>query len=252
MFEHRGVTAALHPTEPQADPRTEIDRLRERMRRMEDGLARPELDALPGLSQVIRLRVGGSYQVDSASLALALMAGPSRGGAWCAAVGLSDFGAEAAAELGVVLERTILVPEPGEAWLEATAALVDVASLVLVRPPARVSEAVAAKLSARLRKRSAVLVSIGPWPRAEASVSLAEPRWTGAGRGEGHLRSRRVVLEVRRGSAPPRRTALWFPEPDGSLAPASRWSSGDVEGDAERDAVPSRWPSERVETREVG
>jgi hypothetical protein len=187
------------------------------MRRMEGGLARPELDALPGLSQAIRLRAGGSYQVDSASLALALMAGPSRGGAWCAAVGVADFGAEAAAELGVVLERTILVPEPGEAWLEATAALVDVTSLVLVRPPERVSEAVAAKLSARLRKRGAALVSLGPWPRAEATVSLAEPRWSGLGRGEGHLRSRRVVVEVRRGAAPPRRTPLWFPGPEGAV-----------------------------------
>lgn len=238
MFDHGGVATALLP----ADPSVEIDRLRERMRRMEDGFAgaaRPELDVLPGLSQVIRLRAGGSYQVDSASLALALMAGPSRGGAWCAAVGLVDFGAEAAVELGVVLERTILVPEPGAAWLEATAALVDVTSLVLVRPPERVPEAVAAKVSARLRKRGAALVSLGPWPRAEASVSLAEPQWAGLGRGEGHLRSRRIVVEVRRGAAPPRRTALLFPGPDGLLAAApSRWSS--------------RERGERVETREVG
>ena len=182
---------------------------------MEDGLARPELDVLPGLSQVIRLRAGGSYQVDSASLALALMAGPSRGGAWCAAVGWDDFGAEAAAELGVVLERTILVPDPGEAWLEATAALVDVTALVLVKPPVRVPEGVAAKLSARLRKRGAVLVSLGSWPRPEALISVAEPQWTGLGRGEGHLQSRQVVVEVRRGAAPPRRTALRFPSLDG-------------------------------------
>lgn len=233
MFEHGGVTAALLTP----DPQVEIDRLRERMRLMEDGLARPELEALPGLSQVIRLRVGGSYQVDSASLALALMAGPSRGGAWCAAVGLTDFGAEAAAELGVALERTILVPEPGAAWLEATAALVDVTALVLVKPPEQVSEAIAAKVSARLRKRGAVLLSLGAWPRAEASVSLSVPQWAGVGRGEGHLRSRRVVVEVRRGAAPPRRTALMFPGPEGMAAAAS----------------PSPWPGrERVENREVG
>ena len=214
MFEHGGVATALLTSDPQVD----IDRLRERMRRMEDGLTRPELDVLPGLSQVIRLRAGGSYQVDNASLALALMAGPSRGGAWCAAVGWDDFGAEAAAELGVVLERTILVPEPGEAWLEATAALVDVAALVLVRPPSPVPASVAAKLSARLRKRGAALISLGPWPRAEASVGVAEPQWAGLGRGEGHLRSRRIVVEVRRGAAPPRRTVLIFPGPDGTIA----------------------------------
>jgi hypothetical protein len=193
------------------------------MRRMEGGLggpgdmARPELESLPGLAQVLRLRAGGSYQVEGASLALALLAGPSRGGAWCAVVGVDDFGAEAAAELGVVLERTILVPEPGEAWLEATAALVDVATLVLVRPSGRVPEAVAAKMSARLRKRGAALLSLGPWPRAEAAARLVELRWAGLGSGEGHLRSREVVVEVRRGAAPPRRTSLLFPGPDGAV-----------------------------------
>jgi len=200
------------------DPLAEIDRLRERMRRMESGpggLDQPELASLPGLSQVLRLRAGGSYQVEGASLALALLAGPSRGGAWCAVVGMPDFGVEAAAELGVVLERTILVPEPGEAWLEATAALVDVASLVLVRPGGRVPEGVAAKMSARLRKRGAALVALGPWPRAEAAAQILAPRWTGLGRGEGHLRAREVVVEVRRGAGPPRRTTLLFPGADG-------------------------------------
>jgi hypothetical protein len=224
LFEHGGVTALLSDG---SDSRVDLDRLRERMRRMEGGLGgpgdlgRPELESLPGLSQVLRLRAGGSYQVDGASLALALLAGPSRGGAWCAVVGVDDFGAEAAAELGVVLERTILVPEPGEAWLEATAALVDVATLVLVRPSGRVSEAVAAKMSARLRKRGAALISLGPWPRAEASARLLDQRWSGLDRGEGHLRSREVTVEVRRGAAPPRRTTLLFPGPDGALAAAA-------------------------------
>ena len=223
MFEHRRVTAALLAPGSQVD----LDRLRERMRRMEGGLggpgdmARPELESLPGLAQVLRLRAGGTYQIEGASLALALLAGPSRGGAWCAVVGVDDFGAEAAAELGVVLERTVLVPEPGDAWLEATAALVDVASVVLVRPSSRVPEAVAAKMAARLRKRGAALLSLGPWPRAEATARLAEPRWAGLGRGEGHLRSREVVVEVRRGAAPPRRTTLLFPGPDGAVAAGS-------------------------------
>jgi hypothetical protein len=209
------------------DSRVDLDRLRERMRRMEGGLggpgdmARPELESLPGLSQVLRLRAGGSYQVEGASLALALLAGPSRGGAWCAVVGMPDFGVEAAAELGVVLERTILVPEAGDSWLEATAALVDVATVVLVRPTDRVPEGIAAKMSARLRKRGAALVSLGPWPRAEAAARIVSPRWTGLGRGEGHLRSREVTVEVRRGAAPPRRTTLLFPGPDGAPLSAS-------------------------------
>ncbi len=200
----------------------EIDRLRERLRRLEDGAGdRPELAVLPGLSSLVRLRAGGSYEVDSASLALALLAGPSRAGAWCGVVGMADFGVEAATELGMVLERTILVPEPGESWLEATAALVDVVTLVLIRPPGRVAEATAGKLAARLRKRGAALVSLGPWPRSEATLRVVEPQWQGAGRGEGHLRARRLTVEVRRGAAPPRRTHLWMPALDGSLGVAA-------------------------------
>src|SRR5947209_20263387 len=45
----------------------------------------------------------------STSLALALLAGASGAGSWCAAVGLSSLGIVAAEELGVVLDRFPLV-----------------------------------------------------------------------------------------------------------------------------------------------
>ncbi|MST34224.1 hypothetical protein GHK86_16030, partial [Acidimicrobiaceae bacterium USS-CC1] len=50
------------------------------------------------------------------SLALTLAAGPSRAGSWVAAVGVPCLGARAAAELGVDLDRLVLVPEAGEQW----------------------------------------------------------------------------------------------------------------------------------------
>ena len=86
------------------------------------------------------LHAGATYAVDSASLALALAAGASRAGEWVGFAGWADFGAEAAAELGIELARTVLVPEPGEHWLEVTAALVDVLRVVVLRPPASVDE----------------------------------------------------------------------------------------------------------------
>jgi hypothetical protein len=129
-------------------------------------------------------------------------------------VGVADFGAEAAAALGVDLDRTVLVPDPGDQWLEVTAALVDVVTVVLVRPQGRVPERVAEKLGARLRKRSAALVVLGDWPRAEVRLTTREPAWSGVGEGHGHLRSRRILVEAHRGSAPPRRGALWFPAED--------------------------------------
>lgn len=174
------------------------------------------LQTLPALAGIVQLQTGGTYQVDGATLAMALMAGPSQAGSWCAVIGVDDFGAEAAAEIGVDLSRTALVPEPGNQWLEVTAAMIDVASVVVVRPPAKVAASVAEKLSARLRKRSAVLVAWGEWPRCDLRLSIREPRWAGVGQGYGHLQSRRIVVEAQRGSAPPRRTSLWFPADDAS------------------------------------
>lgn len=181
---------------------------------MQDGMPRLPLETHPALAGLVQLRAGGSYAVDSATLALALLAGPSRSGSWAAVVGVRDFGAEAARALGVDLDRTVLVPDPGEQWLEVVAALVDVVTVVLVQPQGRVTEQVAAKLGARLRKRSAALISLGDWPRAEVRLTSGSSYWNGVGTGRGHLQARRILVEAQRGSAPPRRGALWFPAED--------------------------------------
>lgn len=196
-----------------------VQQLRDRIRGMQDGVPRVPVATHPALAGLVQLRTGGSYEVDSASLAMTLLAAPSQEGAWSAVVGADDFGVEAAAEMGVDLARTVLVPDPGELWLEVAAALVDVVTMVVVRPPGQVTERAAGRLGARLRKRSSVLVSWGPWPGAEASLSVRESIWSGAERGHGRLRSRRVVIDVRRGSAPPRRAELWLP---GQGEPISR------------------------------
>jgi hypothetical protein len=205
------------------DPaRPVLDQLRERVTAMEGGPARLPVPVLPALSGLVTLRTGGSYGVDSASLALALAAGASSAGEWVGFAGWPDFGAEAAAELGVELDRTVLVPDPGEHWLEVAAALVDVLRVVVLRPPARVDERSAGVLDARLRKRSSVLVVWGDWPRCEARLSLEDARWTGPDHGHGRLRARRVRVAVRRGSAPPVRAELGFP---GESAPLTELSS---------------------------
>jgi hypothetical protein len=190
-----------------------VQQLRDRIQGMQDGVPRVPIATHPALADLVQLRTGGSYEVDSASLAMALLAGPSRAGAWSAVVGAGDFGVEAAAEMGVDLARTVLVPEPGELWLEVTAALIDVVTMVVLRPPAEVGERVAGRIGARLRKRSAALVSWGRWPGSEASLSLRSATWSGVERGHGRLRSRRVVVDVRRGSAPARSTELLLPGP---------------------------------------
>lgn len=209
-----------------------VQLLRDRIARMQDGVPRVPIATHPALADVVQLRTGGSYEVDSASLAMALLAGPSRAGAWSAVVGADDFGVEAAVEMGVDLSRTVLVPDPAELWPEVTSALVDVVTMVVLRAPDGVSERVAGRIGARLRKRSAALVSWGRWPGAEASLALRSSQWSGVGRGHGRLRERRVVVDVRRGSAPPRRTELWLPGQGEPLAQAHR-----VDADTHHEAL---------------
>jgi hypothetical protein len=194
------------------DPRRAVvEQLRERVAAMEHRPAGQPVPTLPGLADLVPLHAGATYAVDSASLALALAAGASQAGEWVGFAGCGDFGVEAAAELGVELSRTVLVPDPGEHWLEVTAALVDVLRVVVLRPPASVDERAAGILDSRLRKRSAVLVVHGDWPRATARVSVEESLWSGPTAGTGQLQERRARVVVRRGARPPQRADLTWP-----------------------------------------
>lgn len=194
------------------DPgRSVVEQLRERVAAMERRPAAQPVATLPGLAGLLPLHAGATYAVDSASLALALAAGASRAGEWIGFAGCADFGVEAAAELGIELSRTVLVPDPGEHWLEVTAALVDVLRVVVLRPPASVDERTAGILDSRLRTRSAVLVVHGDWPRVEARASVEASRWSGPIAGAGQLQERRTRLVVHRGARPPRHTDLTWP-----------------------------------------
>ncbi len=203
------MTVALSPK-----PTTQISELRERVNQMQGRPASQPVATHPALAGLLQLQTGASYGVDSASLAIALMAGPSADGAWCGIVGSAELGLEAAAAAGVELRRTILVPDPGAAWLEVTAALVDVLGVVVLRAPSSVADGEVARLSARLRQRGSILVAWGDWPRCEARLSMRDAEWGGLGRGNGHLQARQVTVDVRRGTAPARSARLWLPDAD--------------------------------------
>jgi len=210
MFEHGEMvrTLSLAGEKP---PAPSLEQLRTKIAGMQDGVPRIALPTHPALADLIQLRTGAAYQVDRASLGMALLAAPSQEGSWTAVIGAADFGIEAAVEQGVDLTRTILVPDPGEQWVEATAALIDVVKVVLLRPPSAVTAHTASKLAARLRKRSSALVVWGEWPGAEARLRVHSSTWVGAAGGHGRLRSRQVRLGVQAGTAPERCAELWFP-----------------------------------------
>ena len=186
----------------------------------------PVLDPLVPLLADGGLRRGAVVTVaGSTSLALALLAGASAAGSWCAAVGLPGLGVAAAAQLGVALDRFPLVAAPPDAdeWAWATAALLDAVDVVLARPPGRVRDGTVRRLTAKARERSAILLVAGggvEWQGADVRLAVTGAEWEGVGQGYGSLRARRVevVATGRAAAARERRVTLWLPGPDGGVA----------------------------------
>lgn len=207
---------------------TRLERVRElraRVHQIEDTRAVETHDVLPALAPLFPaggLRAGATYAVaGSAALATALLAGASASGGWCGVVGVPELGAEAAAATGIELERTVLVPEPAEHWVAVVAALIDVLSVVVLRPPGRVADGDVARLSARLRQHGTTLLALGDWPRAEARLSLATSRWLGLGDGYGHLSARQVTARADLRTGGHREARLWLPGPDSRIRAAA-------------------------------
>lgn len=213
-----------------------LDELGERVR--PTILARDQrLPLLPALEPLIPgagLRRGSTLSVDgpaATSLALATAAAASQDGAWVAAVGFPSLGLLAAAELGVALERFVLVASPDTApgpdnetttWAAAVAALVDAFEVVLVQTTDPVRSRDARRLAARARERGAVVVQVGSrhWPEgADVSFEVIGATWEGLGTGHGHLRARKVTVlgGGRREAARPREVELWLPSIDGEV-----------------------------------
>lgn len=176
-----------------------------------------------GLQRGTVVATGG---VAASSLALALAGPVTATGSWVAMMGLEQMGLLAAAELGVDLERVLLIANPGAAtWAATVATLLDAVELVLVRPPRPVAAGVQRRLGARARERGSVLIQVGghtgAWATApDLVVSATSATWSGLGVGHGHLKARRVNVAVtgRRGADRPRCAELWLPGPNGEIA----------------------------------
>lgn len=212
--------AALPTAAPSRGESSEqVAALRSRISGMEaTKLETRALPTLPALAAILpggALRQGAAYSVEgSTTLVMALLAGPSQAGAWCGVVGLPDFGAEAATRFGIELDRLVLVPTPGDQWLTVTAALVDVLTVVVIRPPGRTSDADVARLGARLRQRGCTLIVVGDWPQSEARLGIETSRWSGLGQGHGYLAGREVTVTSsgRNGPGLARSARLWLPD----------------------------------------
>ena len=157
-------------------------------------------------------------------LCLALAAGASVAGAWCAVAGVPQLGVSAAAGVGLDPARLLLVADPGTAWPQVVASLLDGCELVLLRPPGHAPAQVRRRVEAVLRRCGGVLVVAGDWDGAQARLLVTRQEWAGIEAGHGRLRARRVlvVADGRGAAARPRTRWLWLPGPDGSVGPADQ------------------------------
>ena len=154
-------------------------------------------------------------------LALALAAGASQAGSWCAVVGMPSLGAAAAEEAGIDLDRLVLVPSPGQQWATAVAALLDGFDVVLARPTAQLKAGEARRLAARARERRGVVVALGSWPDAvDTRLRVVDTEWAGLQAGYGRIAARlaHVAAQGRGAAARERRVAATLPD----LGPAPR------------------------------
>jgi hypothetical protein len=144
MFEYSSMSPAL--IVDQHEPtRADVEALRHRIAAMENTTATPRVfpvhDALTSLFPQGGLLTGAVYSLDSsASLLWSLLAEPTQKGTWCAVVGMPDLGLAAAEELGVNVDRLVLVPSPGAQWMAVVGTLLDVVGVCALGSfPRRVS-----------------------------------------------------------------------------------------------------------------
>ncbi|WP_420114567.1 hypothetical protein [Pseudactinotalea sp.] len=192
-----------------------------------------------GLEEVLPwggLRRGAAVQVSgsrSVLLTLAAAAADAPGqDLWCAVMAMPDVGLAAAAEAGLDLSRTVVVPQPGPDAPSVLGALIDGFDVVVLGPCRALSEADRRSAGHRLRNREALLLSGGAWPGAQAVLEVGERSWLGVGAGEGVLTGREATITgYVRGLGQPRRVRVRM-DADGGVTPVgerARLVSGEGE-----------------------
>ena len=154
---------------------------------------------------------------------MALLAEATQQGSWAAVAGMPELGVTAAAEIGVDLDRSVLVPNPRPEVVAVVSALIDGFDLVVLGPDAvrGVQPQLARRLAGRVRNRGAVLVTAGVWPGVDLELSVSNRKWRGLTEdGFGHLEYRDVVVTSRGRDAAvrPQTVALQLPGPGGAAA----------------------------------
>ena len=182
----------------------------------------------------------------SSSLLLSLIGAAHGVGAWTAIMGNRHFGATAAPEFAVDLQRVALIPDPGDDWAGVAAVLIAGVDLLVLYPAGAVPGGVASRLQARARKSGCVLVVADSaagarvWPGPDVVLEAVGHRVHGLGAGRGRLRRHEVQVRVTRRhgqvAAP-----VWVAMPPPSLAAIA----GPQPGSVPDFGLPDGWPAVR-------
>lgn len=155
----------------------------------------PVPGALAPLFPAGGLRRGSVLEVSrSSSLLLFLAAAAAGNGEWTALAALPDVGLQAAAEVGLALARTVVVPRPGPEATAVLGALVDGFDVLAVGPCPAMGDRDRRLLTARLRTRGAVLLSTAPWPGSDLVLRAERGRPQGVGAGWGAMAGQELTV----------------------------------------------------------
>lgn len=170
---------------------------------------------------LVRGQVVGVAGSAGLSLATAVVARAAVTGSWVAVVGVEDFGVEAAAGLGLPLERLVSVDAGSSAldWADRIAACADGFELVVTTHPRRPAPHLLRRVRQRLQAHGSVLVLIDPdGTTCDVLLTAVDSRWVGIGAGHGALLARSVQVSAtgrRHPQAVQRR--VWLPDHAGRL-----------------------------------
>jgi hypothetical protein len=195
----------------------------------------PVLGAFEGVLGSAGIRRGSTVVVEgggvpgATSVALALCAAATAAGRWCAVVGLPSVGLVAASELGLSLDRLVVVPSLSSRPARVVASLLEGCEIVLVAGWRYPNLGETRRLVAVARERRSILLPLrlgspavlGRWPEPpDVTLRVVESRPVGIGQGDGRLTARLVAVEATRRRASPRLVthAIWLPAPDGSVS----------------------------------
>jgi len=163
-------------------------------------------------------------------LAWALLSEVTRSGGWIAAVDVPGIGLLAASEVGLSIERVLVVTNvDAQSWASTMGALIgSVDAVVYGNPRHRVQPSTHRKLISRCRERGTVLMELACGDtfsrnstpiEADIAFDVRPSNWSGIGNGYGRLASRTVNVSVsgRRAQGRTRNATFVVPDVDGAI-----------------------------------